>query len=166
MIQFIPFHIKYQEQLLKLILNIQQIEFSIAITKEEQPDLLSIDSFYRKNSGEFWIAIDENEDVIGSIALIDIGNNHGVIRKMFVKKDLRGKRYGVAQKLFDILLTYANEKKFEGLYLGTVNILQAAIHFYKRNGFSEIQKEELPIQFPLMIQDNIFFRLKMNDLSN
>ncbi len=164
MIQIIPFEIKYQEQLVKLILNIQQLEFNIAITQDQQPDLLSIETFYRKNGGEFWIAVSENQEVIGSIALINIGNQNGVIRKMFVKKEFRGKKHGIAQKLFNTLLTYTLEKEFGALYLGTVSILQAAIQFYKRNGFIEIQKEQLPILFPLMIQDNIFFCLKLKDL--
>jgi|TARA_R110002124_G_scaffold55368_1_gene156639 putative acetyltransferase len=161
MIRYIPFETKYQEKLIKLILDIQQIEFNISITKEQQPDLQAIDTFYRKNGGEFWLAIDSNDDVVGSIALINIGNGNGVIRKMFVKQAYRGKDYGIAQKLFEMLLCYCKMNAFNYLYLGTVNILAAAITFYKRNQWIEIQKSDLPLEFPLMIQDNIFFSLDL-----
>ena len=61
-----------QQEVLDLILPIQQQEFGIAITKEDQPDLCQVNSVYQTGKGNFWVA-EDNGLVVGTIALIDIG---------------------------------------------------------------------------------------------
>jgi putative acetyltransferase len=157
-----PFTDKFQDQLVKLILDIQQLEFNIPITAADQPDLLIIDDFYRKNGGEFWVAVSD-EKVVGSIALIKIGNGAGVIRKMFVAKEFRGKKLGIAQKLLETLIAYCDQRDINAVYLGTINRLEAAVRFYERNGFETISKEALPADFPLMPVDNVFCKLTIDN---
>jgi putative acetyltransferase len=161
MIKIIPFQEEYQDQTVKLILDIQQLEFKVPVTAADQPDLFKINDFYRKNGGEFWLAVSENE-VVGSIALIRIGNQSGVIRKMFVSKDFRGKESGIAQRLFNHMLAYCAERDIATLYLGTVSQLQAALRFYERNGFERISKDTLPADFPIMQVDNVFCKLEID----
>jgi putative acetyltransferase len=156
MIVITPFENKYTEGIVKLILDIQILEFQVPITLKEQPDLLVISEFYQINKGQFWVALD-GENVVGSIALIDCGEGIGCIRKMFVKKEYRGGKYGIAQNLLNKLIAWAIEKDFENLYLGTIERLQAAIAFYKRNGFTLIEKSLLPKSFPIMAVDTNFF---------
>jgi len=162
MIQIKPFHEDFQNQIVDLILNIQQLEFQIPITVEEQPDLFTVDEFYRKNGGEFWLATYQDK-VVGSIALIRIGNHAGVIRKMFVQKEFRGKEFRTAQLLFDTLEDYCTASEIRTLYLGTIDKLSAAIRFYEKNGFEKISKEELPVDFPMMPVDNVFCRLEIRN---
>lgn len=162
MIQIIPFKNEFQDQLVKLILDIQQLEFNVPITAADQPDLFTIDDFYRKSGGEFWVAVADGK-VVGSIALIRIGNQAGVIRKMFVAKDFRGKESGIGQRLFDHMLAYCTENHITNLYLGTVSQLAAALRFYERNGFITISKEDLPADFPLMQVDNVFCKLTIQN---
>ena len=149
---------KYQQQVIDLILNIQQNEFNVPVTLQDQPDLLDVENFYFKKNGNFWIALDENK-VIGTIALIDIDNKQSCIRKMFVDKDYRGREKAVAQSLLDVLITWCEEKDIREIYLGTINSMLAAHKFYTRNGFVEINKTELPSTFPVMKVDNMFFKL-------
>ncbi|MEO6282448.1 MAG: GNAT family N-acetyltransferase [Dyadobacter sp.] len=160
MISIIPFEQQFQDQLVSLILNIQQLEFNVPITAEDQPDLFIIDDFYRKDGGEFWVAVSEGK-VVGSIAVIKIGNNAGVIRKMFVRKEFRGKEWGIAQRLFDSLILYCHANAIDAVYLGTIDRLQAAIRFYEKNGFSTIEKRALPTDFPIMSVDNVFCKLSI-----
>ncbi len=75
------FSSKYQESIIELIVNIQQQEFGIDITAEDQPDLSDIPGFYQKGKGNFWVAI-KSDKVIGTISLIDIGNNQATLRKI------------------------------------------------------------------------------------
>jgi putative acetyltransferase len=145
-----------KESVIKLILDIQQLEFQVPITIEDQPDLQIIPEFYQINRGQFWVTV-ENEKVVGSIALIDCGGNVGCIRKMFVKKEYRGKQYSIAQNLLNRLTAWALEHDFANLYLGTIVRLEAAIAFYKRNGFTPIEKGNLPESFPIMPVDTHFF---------
>lgn len=160
MLNIIPFQNQFTQQVFDLILPIQQIEFKVPITIQDQPDLLTIDSFYQKDKGQFWVALID-EKVVGTIALIDCGEGIGCIRKMFVMAQYRGKEMGIAQQLFDTLLVHAKQKGFKALYLGTIERLKAAIGFYERNGFQLIEKNNLPISFPIMAVDTHFFELKI-----
>jgi len=106
---------------------------------------------------EIWIAIVENK-VIGSIALLDIGNSRGALRKMFVHKDFRGKEYGVGHTLLNNLLEWARQKKFTEILLGTTERFIAAQRFYEKNGFTVIEKHLLPGEFPVMEVDVKFYK--------
>jgi N-acetylglutamate synthase-like GNAT family acetyltransferase len=152
----------YQEkdvrEVADLILGIQRDEFSIPITISDQPDLLQIESFYQKGSGNFWVARSEDQ-LVGTIALLDIGNNQGALRKMFVAKGFRGKEFGVGQKLIDHLIAWVKQKGVQEIYLGTTEKFLAAQRFYEKNGFLEVGKSELPKAFPVMDVDVKFYRL-------
>lgn len=150
----------YSELVIDLILNIQQNEFNVPITIEDQPDLLQIDEFYLANGGNFWGAF-FNDELVGTVALVKFDEKAAAIRKMFVKKEFRGKEYSIAQKLLEILITYCRENNIDEVYLGTVSILQAALRFYEKNHFNIIEKEKLPSKFPLMSADNVFCYLNL-----
>ncbi|MFZ4928370.1 GNAT family N-acetyltransferase [Chryseobacterium sp. Mn2064] len=151
----------FSEQAIALILNIQQNEFNIPITVEDQPDLIEIESFYHEKGGNFWGAFAEGE-LVGSIALVKFDEKAGAIRKMFVKKEYRGKEFNIAQILLETLIVFCKEQKIDDLYLGTVNVLKAAQRFYERNYFIKIEKENLPVLFPLMSADDVFYHLKFD----
>ena len=153
----IPYSATYQQEVIDLILSIQQTEFGLPISLEAQPDLENIPAFYQKDNGNFWLAIVENK-VIGSIALLDIGNSRGALRKMFVHKDYRGKEYGVGHTLLNNLLEWARQKKFKEILLGTTERFVAAQRFYEKNGFTEIEKQLLPEEFPVMEVDVKFYK--------
>ena len=156
MIEIRSFQPNDTDQIIKLVLDIQQLEFQVPITIEQQPDLQIISQFYQKDKGNFWVATHENQ-VVGSIALIDCGEGVGCIRKMFVKKEFRGSQFGIAQNLLNHLIQWSVEKGIERLYLGTIERLAAAIAFYKKNGFTLIEKTNLPQTFPIMEVDTHFF---------
>jgi len=147
----------YKQQIIDLILDIQRNEFGVPITLEAQPDLKSIPSFYQKDNGNFWVAIIENK-IVGTIALLDIGNSRGALRKMFVHKDFRGKEYGIGQALLNTLLEWARQNNFKEILLGTTEKFIAAQRFYEKNGFSEIDKQLLPKEFPVMEVDVKFYK--------
>jgi hypothetical protein len=80
----------YKQDVAHLIIDIQKNEFDIPINLEEQPDLKEIPNVYQINNGNFWIAT-VGKVVIGTIGLLDIGGGRGALRKMFVKREYRGK---------------------------------------------------------------------------
>lgn len=83
----------YQPGVVQLILPIQNQEFGIAITAEQQPDLSEIEKFYQQGNGDFWLAqIDDR--VVGCIGLKDIGQQQTALRKMFVAAPYRGREWG------------------------------------------------------------------------
>lgn len=161
-LQIATYQPQYQAAIIKLILNIQQQEFGLPITLKDQRDLLDIPSFYQRGNGNFWIALDR-EKVIGTIAAIDIGNSQLALRKMFVDTKYRGKEIGVGQHLLNSLLNWARSKNIGDIYLGTVDVFQAAHRFYQKNGFMRIHQLVLPPSFPLMTGDTIFYWLSLKN---
>jgi len=147
-------------EIIDLILPIQQIEFNVPITIEAQPDLLDIESNYHQVGGNFWGAKIDGE-LAGTIALMNIGHNACALRKMFVKKEYRGKEHGIAQKLLETLLAYCREQNITEVYLGTVDMLKAAHRFYEKNDFNLIKVTDLPSYFPRMMADNRFYHLHL-----
>jgi len=142
---------------INMILTIQQIEFGLPVTIADQPDLKAVATVYQKGKGNFWVAVDNNK-VIGTVALIDIGNRQVALRKMFVEQHYRGKVFGVAQQLMDTIIDWCRQQGIDEIYLGTIDVMEAAKRFYLKNGFEEVNKELLPKAFPLMKVDNKFFK--------
>jgi GNAT superfamily N-acetyltransferase len=152
---------QYQQQVVELILQIQQQEYQIPISKNDQPDLFMIESFYQTGNGNFWVAQYQDE-VIGTISLLDIGNNEVALRKMFVHKEYRGQTFKTASLLLEKALRWAKEKSIKAIYLGTTPQFLAAHRFYEKNGFVEINRTELPQRFPVLEVDKKFYTYTVN----
>ena len=121
----------YKNSVIDLILGIQKNEFEIPITLALQPDLNEISKFYQVNNGNFWIArVDDS--VVGTIALLDIGNRQAALRKMFVSDHYRGKEFGVGQSLLHTLTDWAKHKGILEIYLGTTEKFIRAQRFYEK----------------------------------
>ena len=110
MIEIQPFSENYLSGVVDVILPILQSEFDISITLDAQADLLNIPTFYQKGNGNFWVALNGSE-VIGTIALIDIGNREGALRKMFVKTKYRSAASGVAQELLKEQISWCEQNR-------------------------------------------------------
>lgn len=155
-INIITYDKRYEQQTIDLIVGIQHDEFGIAITAEDQPDLRMVDTFYQHGNGNFWLAMDGSL-VVGTIALIDIGNYQVSLRKMFVHPDYRGKEKAIGQRLMDIVFTWCEARDIRAIYLGTVGQFKAAHRFYEKNGFVAVEKGSLPTNYPAMPLDHIFY---------
>ena len=147
---------RYCQAIIGLVLPIQQDEFQVAVTLEDQPDLLDIEKTYLKAGGNFWGAF-VNDELVGTIALLRTGEHLAALRKMFVRQAYRGKTHGVAGALLKTLKEFCREKGITHLYLGTAPQLKAAQRFYEQNGFVKIPDEGLPPEFPRMPPDKIFY---------
>lgn len=147
--------------IVNIILPIQTIEFGENITIDDQPDLKDVQTYYHHTGGGFWAA-KINGELVGTIALVKLSRNAGAIKKMFLKKEFRGPEYGIAALLLKTLIDYCIDHGIENLYLGTLDKLKAAIRFYEKNDFIEIEKSSLPSEFPLVKFDNLFYHLKIN----
>ncbi|PEL14211.1 GNAT family N-acetyltransferase [Bacillus sp. AFS017336] len=147
----------YQAQVVDLILAIQQQEYNIKITKDDQPDLFTIEEFYQNGNGNFWMSL-YGDKVVGTISLLDIGNQEVALRKMFVDKEYRGAKYKTASLLLNNAIKWAEEKSIKAIYLGTTPQFLAAHRFYEKNGFTSLEHTDLPENFPVMKVDKKFYK--------
>lgn len=148
---------EYQLQVVDLILHIQQNEYDIQITKNDQPDLLTVKDYYQTGNGNFWVAL-YNDKVVGTISFLDIGNNQVALRKMFVDKKFRGSIFKTASLLLNVAMKWAKEKPVKEIYLGTTPQFLAAHRFYEKNGFRSIEPNDLPNNFPVLQVDKKFYK--------
>jgi GNAT superfamily N-acetyltransferase len=152
----IPFQPCFNDDVARLVVGIQQDEFAIDITADQQPDLRDIPGFYQVGAGNFWVAIADGR-LVGTISLLDIGMHQGAIRKMFVHRDFRGPQARTAKLLLDTLCDWAQNRDVREVFLGTISKFHAAHRFYEKNGFLEITRAALPSTFPVMTVDNKFY---------
>lgn len=149
-----------KEQIVKMISDIQEKEFTIPITNETNACVLRAEEeFCYNDSYNFWYAVNDEGKILGSIGLKKINSHYGEIKKLFVIQDYRGK--GVAQKLMDTLLQKALKHKFECLVLGTVDQFHAAHKFYEKCGFTPLKQKDLPHGFEVNPVDNLFFKKEL-----
>lgn len=157
--KLIQYEDKYKEQIIEFILNIQRNEFGINITREEQSDLEDIPLHYLRPGGQFWIAINDVDEVIGTIGLVKLSGSNSALKKMFVNQNYRNLKLG--RKLLNKVIEASKDTHITDIYLGTIDKFISAQHFYSNNGFDEIKKSELPSDFPKLDVDNRFYHRKL-----
>lgn len=155
-----PFHPADRDGVVAMIVAIQRDEFGIPINVEDQPDLQDVPGFYQTGVGGFWVA-EHAGQIVGSIALKDIGNSEGALRKMFVARDHRGPETRLAARLLETLEQSARDQGVRTLYLGTTDKFLAAHRFYEKSGFTRIAPEHLPAAFPRMAVDTVFYKKQL-----
>lgn len=158
-VEILKFGPKHQTGVQDLIVSIQQNEFGVPITLDAQPDLKNIADFYQHGSGDFWVALDGGV-VIGTTALLDIGNLQTALRKMFVSVSHRGQK-GVANLLLQTAFDHAKSQDVGEIFLGTTAKFLAAHRFYEKHGFELVDAHALPKTFPRMEVDTRFYRLEV-----
>lgn len=147
----------YRDQVIALVLSIENDEAKVGLTLADQPDLEDIDTHYGATGGGFWVAIDGENRVIGTLGLQVREKACGVMKKFFVAKGFRGKEYGVSAGLFARLMDCAAENGLESLVLDTPGVATRSHAFYRRMGFVEITRDELPIDYVFPDRDSLLF---------
>jgi len=152
---------KYRNQVIALILYLQNFDNKVDLSLEEQPDMADISGHYLNNQSGFWIAVNDTDDVVGTIGLLREDSQYGVLKKFFVHQDYRGAAHGVSHQLFTTLLTAASDAHLQHILLDTPANCLRAHHFYRKNGFTEIPRTAVPIHYDYPDRDSLFF---MRDL--
>ena len=128
---------KYNEEINKFVISIYVEEHGF----EEHRELIKNDdnSVYGKSGGNFWLAIDENGKIGGTIATYKHDDENIELKRLYVRKDFRGK--GLSKELYETALNFCMENSFKKIVLGTYDKLETAIRFYLKRGFSEIEEK-------------------------
>lgn len=108
---------------------------------------------YIMDNNKLWIAMEDGE-IIGTTGIIEISENHALLKKVYVKESHRGK--GIAQQLLNQCLDYAKDKGYDYVFLETYLRLERARAFYSKNGFVEYEDGYEKVQ-----GDEIRYRLNL-----
>ncbi|SAL22515.1 Acetyltransferase (GNAT) family protein [Caballeronia choica] len=150
---------EFRDGVIDLILKIQNVEANLDISLDQQPDLLDIESSYLRTGGGFWVALNQQGQVIGTIALKLETESVAVLKKFFVAKEHRGAATGIASALFETLRAFADSRSVKTIILDTPSSSRRSHAFYIKSGFRQIDKSEAPIQYDYPDRDSLLFRL-------
>lgn len=139
-----PLHLA---ELVDLINYCQNIEANLDIKMAEQNDIFQIESYYQKKNGQFWIALESNR-VVGSIALLPIDEKTAVLKKFFTYPEFRGEPHRLGRKLFQNFTEFQLGNGFKTIILDTPENEKRSHFFYEKNGFKQISREELTVEYP------------------
>ncbi len=135
MINFIEYTDRYKPDTIELIIQILVEEYGFYEFKKsiEKTDF----NQYKKKGGKLWLAINEDNEVVGSIAVHRKSRHTVKLEKVYVKKEYR--KNGIAKMLWNLALQYAIEKEYEKMTVATYENMKTAVAFYKKNGFIECE---------------------------
>ncbi len=139
-----------------LIRGIQRSEFDFDEEDFPQPELLDIENFYIASGGNFWVAC-LDDILVGTAAILDLGNGIAKLGRMFVHPDYRGNPWRIAQRLLDTALDWAKSKKLNKVCFETTPEPCAAHSFYRRNEFIEIDSTDFPPEYKLCVYPSRYF---------
>jgi len=102
------------------------------------PDLLDIKANYIDKGAMFWIALGENNRVIGCVGYETIKPLEARIHRLYIKPEL--KRQGIGSALLETLVKYVKEKGYNKLsiHTGDEKYWESKL-FYKAKGFIEVE---------------------------
>ena len=103
------------------------------------PDLGRFSEIYNKKGYKYWVAVDEEENVLGGVGIGALPGVDGVceLQKMYCLKHVRG--IGLSHKLINLALDYAKEY-YSKCYLETLENMVEAQRFYEKNGFVRLKE--------------------------
>ena len=87
----------------------------------------------RAGSGRIWIAEDETGRMLGSIAMVDVGQHVGQLRWFLLVPEARG--IGLGHRLLETALAYARDRGVLRIFLWSFAELGDARRLYERAGF-------------------------------
>jgi len=120
-------------------LNLEWLE-SYFYVEAHDADLLNNCKQVIIDQGGFIFFYEEDDQILGTFALIKITETIFELGKMAVSPEARGK--GIGQKLMLFCIDLAKNKKWKKLILYSNTKLENSIYIYRKYGFKEIKIEE------------------------
>ena len=120
-------------------LNVAWLEKYFWVEPHDEEVLGKPEKYILQPGGTIFLVRDNNE-IIGTVALMKIENGIFELTKMAVTPAAQGKKIG--QKLMAHTLEYARSQGWDKLIIYSNRKLENAIYIYKKFGFREILIEE------------------------
>ena len=148
-IKIIKFINKYQNEVKSMVFNglmdtaknhNSNVKLAIKnyLNRSLNEDLGSIYAHYN-NNGVFYVALSEEDEVVGSLGAEYVDGNKFRLKRLSVKIDFRNN--GIAKKLLHKVEKWVLDKNGTELILGTSEIQEKAFNFWTSNGFKLINTD-------------------------
>jgi N-acetylglutamate synthase-like GNAT family acetyltransferase len=148
-----------------LVLGIQNDEFHLGLSICDQRDLEDIEAYYLQRRGTFLVGETSGGDIVGTIGLLRLSDDLGVMKKFFVAAPYRGSTHGVARALYAEFLDFARQEGMREIVLDTPSAATRSHAFYRAVGFRQIDRADIPMQYDFPERDTLFFSLSLAALA-
>ena len=132
--KIIQYEEKYRDDMIYMVLSAKDAIGRIPRINE---DLLDIKANYFDKGHPFWLAIDENNRVIGCIGTKE-KDSKIFLSHLFVKPEL--KRQGIGSKLLETAETSAKERGYQEIHIHLGKDYLESHIFYPKKGYIEYNK--------------------------
>lgn len=123
----------YNKEINDFVISIYVDEYGF---EEHRANLEKHDNnIYQQSGGKLWYATDEQNNIIGTIAIYKHNDKEMELKRFYVKKECRGT--GLSKELYKIAIDTCISNSINKVSLGTFDKFEKAIHFYTKNGFEE-----------------------------
>lgn len=110
-------------------------EFGLTFGEGSATDaqLHALPGSYRDAGGEFFVALGEGGELLGTAGVAPVAPATFELRKMYLAPKARG--HGVGKALLEACVEFCRARGAKHVVLDTVDAMKQAIGFYERNGF-------------------------------
>ena len=138
--RIIKYEKKYRDDLIFMVLEAKNALGRVPGLNE---DLLDIEGFYFNKGDMFWIALDDNDRVIGSVGCNLLPDDEAVLHRLYIKYNL--KRQGLGTELLDVAENFArnNGRKGMKVHLGDKVTYFESRSFYPKHGYEFIDADHM-----------------------
>jgi putative acetyltransferase len=158
----IEFERRYAEDFARL--NYEWIEEYFAVEEHDREMLDAPEEFIINQGGQIFFA-KIGDKIVGTVALIAVGDDSFELAKMAVDKDFRGLKIGDA--LMSGCIRYSRQIGKKRIFLLSHTKLVPAINLYRKFGFEEVPLDsEMPYQRPdIQMELNLSFVLRPSSVA-
>ncbi len=120
--------------------NLKQFKLDIPGTAYFDTGLDHLSDYYGSDERRYFVIEGDNGEVIGGIGYgrFEPMKDTAELQKLYLKDAAKGS--GLGYKLVDFVEDRMREAGYKVSYLETHDNLQAAIHIYKKKGYTEIER--------------------------
>jgi putative acetyltransferase len=104
-------------------------------------DLADLEFHYHNRGGRFDVLENPEGQILGCVGLYPVDTHCVELRKMYLRKDARGK--GLGKKLLDHAVKSAKDMGYKRVTLETAGVLKEAIKLYTKYGFQPFVAQHL-----------------------
>lgn len=133
--KIMKYEAKYRDDLIFMVLEAKNALGRIPTLND---DLLDLDAYYFHKGDMFWIAVDDNDRVIGSIGCNLLPDNEAVLHRLYIKYTL--KRQGLGSMLLEVAENFArdNGKTTMNVHLGNKTDYFESRQFYPKHNYKYV----------------------------